>query len=174
MTLECLCSGAMAGYQKVKCDMCQRNNGPASVAAMVEATFPHRTERFLTMLQGDPRIAFCHTLDQIGALGLPENIVFLSDGYMGENMPEDYARGQLALDFKDNPLSSVREILSVEGINVRTGNKYSILVPYGYGDNGMPEFDSPMASPSQSSGFFVEILSQWRSGMLARRKRRRR
>ena len=175
MTLETLCREALSRFQKVKVAKCEQRTGPANLLVMVEATFRLNSKSQVMMLSGDPRESLPTALEQLLSLGSPEMVVLLADGYARpEGLPANYHLGQLAEDFKNNPLTSVREILTVEGINTLTGSQHQIVVPYAYGDDGLPYFGSYLSSNTEAGVYFGEILGRWFSAMPTHRRRRRR
>ena len=74
----------------------------------------------------------------------PCMVIMASEAYC--NMSPDGTleeHGDFEKDFKENPMSSVSEILNVHGIDMETGRQYGGFVRFVIGDRGLPVFDRP-------------------------------
>jgi len=175
MTIEHISRVALHRFLKTKTDMCNKQRGPNPLAAMAEATFRYGSKNLIVdVLSGNPQKRLKEFLESIDSANVPESVVVLTDGYRGTPTCENYYYGQLAEDFKENPFTSVCEILCAEGINISTGEQYHIIQPYSYGDDGLPVFASGSCFTQTASPFFGEILSTWCAEKRANPRRRRR
>lgn len=110
---------------------------------------------------GDVREALS---DVISAMPVQKfNYMALSlEGYhdtaLDGKMPDDYERNDLAKDFKENPFTTVREGLIINGVDWE--HKYSITghVEYTYDDRGVPSFGE-VSWTEESSDDVVGIMS---------------
>lgn len=75
------------------------------------------------------------------------SIILALEGY-GTSNPElldkdDYERGDMEDDYKNNPFSDVREALVLTGVDWDTTKMWSIMQTYRYDDHGVPIYDEP-------------------------------
>lgn len=82
-----------------------------------------------------------------------EFIMFVVEGYVKQmdegaevsiaNAPE---KGELENDYKENPFSTVREAITITATDWNTAGIWNLTSTYGYGDNGIPVWDEPIAN----------------------------
>lgn len=97
-----------------------------------------------------------------------EFILLAVEGYgkFGDaEMPEDYERGQMEEDYKNNPFSDVREALVLTAVDWDTTGLWNVITTYRYDDFGGPTYDEPMCSVEEmpeepsSMGRIASLLS---------------
>lgn len=64
---------------------------------------------------------------------------------------DDYERGHLEQDYKNNPFSTVREAVIVTAVDWNGTHLWNVISTYRYDDHGVPMFDEPIASVSEVS-----------------------
>jgi len=81
--------------------------------------------------------------------GTPEFVMIMTEAYASQCSRENYRRGEMEKDFKNNPFSEVIETLNIHAIDIKNGNQFSGLVSFKYNDVGQPEFDEPSYYPCE-------------------------
>lgn len=115
-----------------------------------------------------PDVADCLT-DVIGAFPLDKcAYLFLAcEGFVGKQddgkLPDDYQRGDLEKDYKENPFSQVTEAIVIHGYDWNLTNRFMSVCHYGYDDNGLPKYGEEINSndePNEDSprGRIDELL----------------
>lgn len=127
--------------------ICEHENGPHDLTPMMHFKYQHLNAPCGGLLMGDPfemaPMLWRKVLDD----GIPEFMMLMMEGYSSTTMPN--AHGELERDFKENPNSTVREVITVHAIDIKTGNQFTAVVPFKYGDSGLPEFDKPSIGPCE-------------------------
>lgn len=109
-----------------------------TVTAMLRATLPEPSYAYAAI------VADCH-------------IQFRSWDDLLEGVPP--VRGDLERDYAENPASTVRPALVVFGVSAH-GHRDVRVIPYRWGDTGLPECDEPMPMvPSTLAGPLTEVAA---------------
>lgn len=130
-------------FTNMKRMACEQNGGPHDLAPMIHFKYRHLKGCCGGLLAGDPfqlvPMAWRKVLDQ----GIPEFMMLMIEGYSSATPPENHERGCLEKDFKENPDSKVKEVITIQAVDIKTGNQFTAIVPYKYDDEGIPEFEEP-------------------------------
>jgi hypothetical protein len=144
MTLEEEMRFALDKFCEMKTAVCEREGGPQDLIPMLHFKYRHLNAYCGVVIKGNPieilPMAWRHILDD----GVPEFVMFMVEGYASNKISiEGYRRGEMESDFKSNPDSSVKEVITLQAVDVKTGEQMTAVVSYSYGDDGLPEFDEP-------------------------------
>lgn len=152
---------AMETFIKMKAAMCQAHNGPYDLAPMLHIKYVHLNSYCGILMSG------CgHPVDAIPSVwkkvldnGMPEFVMIMTEGYAtkSKEIPQNYRRGEMEKDFKNNPGSEVVEILNIHGIDMKTGNQANAFVSFKYNDHGQPEFDEPTYGPCEGDALKANV-----------------
>lgn len=139
---------AMQTFMKMKSSVCESNKGPQDLAPMLHFKYSHlKGYCGVVLAGGHPLQTIPVAWEHIIRDGLPEFVMVMTEAYASTHQknepPQNYRKGQMEEDFKNNPCSDVMEIINVHGINIKTGEQYSGMVAFHYDDNGQPVFDEP-------------------------------
>lgn len=95
-------------------------------------------------------------------------VAYVSEAFGGEPLPADApppAKGSLEDDFMNNPNTNVTQLILVN-IHTWDGAERIMLLPYVYGDDGMPvwvETEQPWDDDSATDGIIPEIFRRFRA-----------
>lgn len=136
---------AMQTFIRMKESMCKTNNGPHDLAPMLHYKYSHLNAYCGVLLAGGhPIQTIPKAWEHIIRDGIPEFVMIMTEAYASKEMPvENYLRGEMEKDFKNNPDSKVVEIINVHAIDMKTGNQLDGFVSFKYDDYGQPVFDTP-------------------------------
>lgn len=152
---------AMQTFIKMKESMCQANNGPYDLAPMLHIKYQHLNSYCGVLMAGcgHPVDAIPVVWQKVLENGMPEFVMILTEGYAtkSKEFPENYQRGQMEEDFKNNPDSEVVEILNVHAIDIKTGDQANAFVSFKYDDHGQPEFDEPAYAPCEGEALNANV-----------------
>ena len=135
----------MQNFIYLKKQTCEKNNGPADLAPMYHLTLDNDDiMAAIAPIDMHPTEALMETLPLILLNQKPKFTMFMVEGYMQERdtMPTNHVRGELEKDFKENAATTIRESITVHGID-KEGTQFMGVVSYKYDDFGMPVFDEP-------------------------------
>ena len=91
-------------------------------------------------------------------------IALAAEGYFREArkdedfFPENYSKGDMETEYKENPFTDIREALIVTAIDWECQHLYSCHLPYRYDDNGVPVYDEQVSAFTPLHG--VEYMKQ--------------
>jgi hypothetical protein len=152
MNLETEVKTAVEVFIKMKRSICEHEGGPQDLAPMLHFKYQHLNAYCGGLLAGNEHplnmapMAWRKVLDD----GIPEFVMLMIEGYASTSKPgEDYVRGNMEKDFKDNPESNVREAITLQAIEIKTGKQFTAVVLYKYDDSGLPEFEEPNIGPCE-------------------------
>jgi hypothetical protein len=151
---------AMETFMKMKASMCQVHKGPYDLAPMLHLKYQHLNGYCGVLLAGEghPMNLIPSAWEKIVENGIPEFVIAMIEGYASKNEnPQNYRRGQMEEDFKNNPDSTVVEVLNIQAIDIKTGNQISGFVSFKYNDKGQPEFEIPEYSPCEGESLNANI-----------------
>jgi hypothetical protein len=135
----------MQNFIHLKKQTCEKNNGPQDLAPMYHLTLDNdEIMAAIAPIDMHPTEALMETLPLILFNQKPKFTMFMVEGYMQERetMPTQHIRGELEKDFKENAATTIRESITVHGID-KEGTQVMGVVSYKYDDFGMPVFDEP-------------------------------
>lgn len=144
------------------CDMkralCEREGGPNDLIPMLHFKYQHLNAYCGMLLEGNPIQMVPVAWRKILEDGIPEFMMFMVEGY-ASTTPDlsNYRKGEMEKDFKNNPGSSVREVITIQAVDIKTGYQMTAVVPYKYGDNGLPEFEEPSVSTCEGDALNCNI-----------------
>lgn len=153
-----------------KNSLCEEQGGPADGSPMILGA-DMNGENFVIpdVLDGHPTDNLPIILSSVME-GLREKndslkwdwIAYVVEGYTNsaEN-PEDYERGAMEQDFKNNPSSTVREAVIVTLYTWENESACRTLM-YTYGDDGMPIWSEPTDADEPPAGIVPFILETFR------------
>lgn len=152
---------AMETFIKMKASICQNNNGPFDMAPMLHLKYQHLKSYCGVVMTGcsNPVDAIPGAWGKVLENGYPEFVMIMTEAYAtkSKEMPENYVKGQMEEDFKNNPESEVVEILNVHAIDINTGNQATGFVSFKYNDNGQPEFDQPLYNACEGEALKANV-----------------
>jgi hypothetical protein len=129
-------------FTGMKRHACEIEGGPHDLAPMMHFKYKHLKSCCGGLLAGDlyqlVPMAWRKVLDQ----GIPEFMMLVVEGYSSME-PQKHERGSLEKDFKENPDSKVKEVITIQAVDIKTGEQFTAIVPYKYDDDGLPEFEDP-------------------------------
>jgi hypothetical protein len=166
---------AIESFQRLKIECCEKNKGPIDLDPLIHVKLKDQyVGSPLPLLQIEEDIyssiiSVCNYI--VSTFGTPELIIFLTEGYCKTSVSiEDYQRGELEEDYKNNPLSDVSEALLINGIDVYTGIFGSCFINFTYDDYGMPNLSKPMidyAKNPKIGGNIFDALSYIRNSLVS-------
>lgn len=170
MNLEHEVKVAMEAFIKMKKEMCERQGGPFDLVPMLHFKYRHLKNYCGVLLMGDgsPPEQAAAAWGKVLGHGIPEFMMFMVEGYASQNI-SDYRRGAMEEDFKNNPETSVREVITVQAVDIKTGKQMTGMVFYKYDDSGMPVFDSVNAGECEGDALkanIPELMGQCRDATL--------
>lgn len=83
-----------------------------------------------------------------------EFLLLAVEGYgkFGDSeIPQDYERGQMEEDYRNNPFSDVREAIVLTAVDWEATGAWNVISTYRYDDFGVPQYDEPMCSVEEIS-----------------------
>lgn len=158
MSLESELKKAVEVFCKMKRTMCENEGGPRDLAPMMHFKYQHLNSYCGGMLFGNPiemcPMAWRKMLDD----GIPEFMMLMMEGYAKTSKPGDeYVRGDMEKDFKNNPDSDVREVITVQAVEIKTGRQFTAVIPYKYDDAGQPDFEEPSIGPCEGDALMSNV-----------------
>lgn len=91
-----------------------------------------------------------------------EWLAYIVEGYVHEADDEDdFQRGQLERDFKNNPASAVKESM-IANLYMWDGDNKVQSITYSYGDDGMPVWGEPV-NAEETKGMVPFIFDSFRT-----------
>jgi hypothetical protein len=149
---------AVRTFCNMKRMMCEREGGPYDLHPMLHFKYKHLKAYAGILLKGNPLeeapVAWRKIMDH----GTPEFVMLMVEGYASTKV-DDYERGRMERDFKDNPDSEVREVITLQAVDIKTGRQLTALVPFRYGDDGLPEFEEPKVGPCDGRALEANVPS---------------
>ena len=150
---------AVSTFCKMKRAMCEREGGPYDLAPMLHFKYGHlRTYCGMLLAGGDPVEMIPHAWERILEDGIPEFVMLMVEAYSSENV-DNYRKGAMERDFKENPESKVREAITIQAVDIKTGRQMTGIVRYGYGDDGLPVFDEPSIGDCEGQALECRVPS---------------
>lgn len=147
MNIQDELKSAVGVFCRMKRLVCEKEGGPHDLTPMIHFKYQHLNAYCGGVLMGDPfemaPMLWRKVLDD----GIPEFMMLMMEGYASTTQPTKH--GDLEKDFKENPDSTVREVITVQAVNIKTGEQFTAVVPFKYGDDGLPEFDEPSLGPCE-------------------------
>lgn len=145
-------------FCEMKKGLCQREHGPHDLIPMLHFKYQHLNAYCGMLLEGNPiemvPVAWRKVLED----GMPEFMMFMVEGYATSKPSlEGHVRGEMEKDFKENPASTVSEVITVQAVDIKTGAQMTAVVPYKYGDDGLPEFGEPTVGPCEGEALKCNI-----------------
>lgn len=138
---------ALQTFIKMKESVCRHNNGPSDLAPMLHYKYPHlKGYRGILLAGGHPIQTVPSAWGHISKDGIPEFVMIMTEAYASATPLQEYKRGEMEKDFKNNPCSQVVEIINVHAIDMKTGEQFDGFVSFKYDDSGIPVFDEPSYS----------------------------
>lgn len=164
--LEEICDQIAVMAQAFKSGLCRRSNGPADMGAALVYRLEDDSElRSRGFPGGHPVDTFNKVWANVLKEGTPDFVAVVAESYMGDSgHTENYRRGELEQQFKQNPNSRVREAVLIAGVDTREGRQRCTAIPFTYDRNGMPAFrtlgwdDKPRGD--RLSGLLAECARQ--------------
>lgn len=162
MNLEAELKTAVEVFIKMKRAACEQECGPHDLAPMIHFKYQHLNAYCGGLLMGNPfelaPMAWRKVLDD----GIPEFMMLMMEGYAKTSKPdEDYVRGNMEKDFKENPDSDVREVITVQAVEIKTGRQFTAIVPYKYDDQGQPEFEDCSIGPCEGEALNSNVAKMF-------------
>lgn len=146
----------------MKTALCEREGGPSDLLPMLHFKYRHLNAYCGMVLPPEETVeALPAAWSKVLEDGIPEFMMIMVEGYAGTKT-EEYERGAMERDFRENPSSSVREVITIQAVDIKTGNQITSVVPYGYDDRGMPEFDDPKIAPCVGEALEFNIPAMFR------------
>lgn len=160
MDLKRELDNAVRCFTGMKRAMCEREGGPCDLAPMLHFKYKHLKSCCGALLMGAPPMemvpaAWGKILDQ----GIPEFVMLMVEGYASEQPLEEYERGSMEEDFKNNPGSTVKEVITLQAVDIKTGEQMTAVMPYHYGDDGMPVFEEAKVGPCEGEAMNCRAAS---------------
>lgn len=165
----------MAVIQKAmeaKYELCVENKGMTDTPPLIIGEFPNG-EGFICpdVLEGHPTdtlpVLLTGLLEAMTqTFGKPKFtwLAYVVEGYCKPNideMPEGWERGDMEQEYKENPLTDIREGI-IATVFPWEGTPLAETVLYRYNDNGLPEYEEPLgASEGTGGGTIPDIFSQF-------------
>jgi hypothetical protein len=91
-------------------------------------------------------------------------LAYVCEGYCKPNietMPDDWQRGAMEQEYKENPLTDIREGI-IATVFPWEGAPLADTVLYRYNDNGLPEYEEPLGSAEGTGGGAIpDIFAQF-------------
>lgn len=147
MTLEEELDIAVRAFCNMKKAMCERERGPYDLQPMLHFKYKHLKSYCGALLAGNPLQEAPAAWRKVMDHGIPEFVMLMVEGYASLKGSEGYERGRMERDFKENPDSEVSEVVTIQAIEIKTGRQLTALVPFRYGDDGLPEFEDAKVGP---------------------------
>lgn len=139
--LEEICDHLAVMAKNFKSDLCRRNNGPTDMdAALVYRLEGDRELRSTGFPGGHPVDTFKKVWASVLKEGTPDFVAVVAESYMGSGRTENYRRGDMEREFKQNPSSTVGEAVLIAGVDTHEGRQRCTAIPFTYDRNGMPAF----------------------------------
>lgn len=152
---------ALEAFMKMKASICQNNNGPIDLVPMLHLKYQHLKSYCGVLMNGcgSPVDSIPGAWGKVLENGYPEFVMLMTEGYAtkSKEIPENYRKGQMEKDFKNNPESEVVEILNVHAIDVKTGEQASGFVSFKYNDNGQPDFEEPLYNSCEGEALTANV-----------------
>lgn len=149
---------AVSTFCKMKRAMCERENGPYDLAPMLHFKYSHLKTYCGMLLAGDPVEMVPPAWGRILEDGIPEFVMLMVEAYASENV-DNYRKGAMEQDFKNNPDSRVREAITIQAVDIKTGRQMTGIVRYVYGDDGLPVFDEPSIGECEGKALECRVPS---------------
>jgi hypothetical protein len=159
MTLEEELKFALGKFCEMKSAMCAQEGGPQDLAPMLHFKYLHLNAYCGMLLPGNPFEILPQAWRQILDDGMPEVVMFMVEGYASEALPEEYERGAMEKDFKENPESNVKEVITLQAVDIKTGSQMTGIVSYTYGDDGMPMFGNSNIGPCEGEALNCNVAA---------------
>lgn len=149
---------AMKTFIKMKESVCAFNKGPQDLAPMLHFRYQHLKGYCGVLLaEGHPLHSIPGAWEQIIRDGIPEFVIVMTEGYASTGPRENYQKGQMEQDFKNNPDSEVMEIINIHGISMKSGEQHTGMVVFRYDDHGQPVFEEPSYSKCEGEALNANI-----------------
>lgn len=161
-TLEEELRYVLGQFCRMKREMCIREGGPYDLAPMLHFKYRHLNAYCGVMIMGNPFEMVPSAWRKILDDGMPEFMMLMVEGYASEKN-QGYKKGQMERDFKENPDSDVREIITVQAVDIKTGKQMTGLVSYKYGDDGLPEFGEMSVGPCEGQALECNVPDMFRA-----------
>lgn len=144
-------------FMKMKAGVCEHHGGPHDLTAMLHFKFKHLNGYCGAVLAGGHPLetipmAWQHIIQD----GQPEFMLVMTEGYASATPIENYKRGSMEEDFKNNPNTEVFEIINVHGIDIKTGQQADAVVKFHYED-GVPTFDEVQSNMCEGQALEANI-----------------
>lgn len=150
MNLKSELESAIDCFQNMKKAMCEREGGPCDLIPMLHFKYKHLKGCCGALLMdGHPMEVIPSAWRKILDHGIPEFVMVVVEGYASVGPVANYERGSMEEDFKNNPDSTVKEVLTFQAVDIKTGEQMTAFVPYRYGDDGLPVFDKANIGPCE-------------------------
>jgi hypothetical protein len=173
MSLTEILEGIGKECKDYKTELCVEGGGPADGAPFILGA-DYKGTPFLIpdTLDGHPTDNLPIILNAI-LKGLEEKngtmrwdwLAYVVEGYAngGENdLPEDWERGSLERDFKNNPSSQVKEGIIITAYTWE-GESACRTMLYHYGDDGLPVWEEPVDADEAPDGLVPFIFNTFRT-----------
>lgn len=131
-------------FMSMKKDACRKNKGPTDLQPMLH--FKGKDSiRHAALLVGHSSETVSSAWQQMLRHVNPECVVMMTEGYCHtfKKLPEKHEKGSFEREYKEDPCSNVQEILTVHGIDIKTGAQFGGFVTFIISDDGQPEFEKP-------------------------------
>lgn len=132
----------------MKYTVCERESGPADLIPMLHWKYKHLNAYTGMLLEGNPFEVVPHAWRKVLDDGMPDFMMLMVEGYVCPKN-EEYKRGELEEDFKENPTSEVMEAITIQAVEIKTGKQMTAVISYVYDDDGLPDFRDPMIGPCE-------------------------
>lgn len=160
MTLEEEVKFALAKFCEMKTMLCERDGGPSDLIPMLHIKYRHLKPYCGMLLEGNPSEMLPVAWGRVVQDGIPEFVMIMVEGYAGANRDaRTHKKGEMEKDFKENPCSDVMEVITIQAVDIRTGNQITGIVSYKYDDTGRPEFGTPSVNPCDGEALLCNIPS---------------
>lgn len=157
MTLEDELDLAVRTFCRMKTMMCEREGGPHDLQPMLHFRYKHLKSYCGIMVMGNPLDEVPKAWHKVMDHGTPEFVMLVLEGYASLKGAEDYERGRMERDFKENPDSEVREVITLQAVEIKTGRQLTAIVPFRYGDDGLPEFEDAKVGPCDGQALGANV-----------------
>jgi hypothetical protein len=107
--------------------------------------------------------------------GVPQMAILAAEVHCKEGTEQELAEvsgRQIEDEFMNDPGSNVWRAIYVHGIDMKTGNQYTVLLPFGYDDRGQPLFGTAASNYIRNNeaaqhGMVPALLAECRNHVLS-------
>ena len=167
-----LLENVVQATKQLKQDICNDQNGPADIQAVMKIDFPNESPLIVPVVgKKEPMENLKDALSLVLAFRKDnhqsyefESIVFVTEGFMTvcQEIPVEYQKGQLQEEYATNPASDVVQCVLIHLFNWDCSSEMAILKYY-YNDYGKPVFEQEEILGQKAAGNVITILQSFRA-----------